>query len=181
MTIDALYLWTAILGGALFVLQVVLQLLGGGVNGDTHIGIDGGHPSADLSFKMLSLQGLTAFFMMFGLVGLALRIDSGTGVFVSLVGAAVAGVSSGWVISRIFRLFSRLQSSGTLDMWQAMGVTGTVYLTVAKEKPGKVQINIANRLMTVDAVTDSPEPLVTGSRVRVVNVVQENVVVVEPE
>jgi membrane protein implicated in regulation of membrane protease activity len=119
--------------------------------------------------------------MMFGLVGLALRIDSGTGVLLSLVGAAVAGGFSVWLISRIFKLFSRLQSSGTLDMWQAMGATGTVYLTVAKEKPGKVQINIADRFMTVDAVTDSPEPLVTGSRIRVINVVQENIVVVEPE
>ena len=88
------YWVSAIFGGTLFILRTALLLFGGGLDfgagdGDVHLEVDHSfdldhdlhhdvhtdvevdHADADLSFKLLSFQGLTAFFMMFGLVGLA--------------------------------------------------------------------------------------------------------------
>ena len=46
----------------------------------------------------------------------------------------------------------RLQSSGTVSLFAAVGSEGSVYLTVGKDG-GRVQINFANRLREFDAVS----------------------------
>jgi hypothetical protein len=46
----------------------------------------------------------------------------------------------------------RLQSSGTVSLFAAVGSEGSVYLTVGKEG-GRVQINFANRLREFEAVS----------------------------
>ena len=46
----------------------------------------------------------------------------------------------------------RLQSSGTVSLFAAVGSEGSVYLTVGKDG-GRVQINFANRLREFEAVS----------------------------
>ena len=186
MTLDALFSWSAVVGGALFLVQLVFSFLGGTADVDVDVDVhahapgDVGHASADLSFKVLSLQGITAFVMMFGLVGLAERRESGWAPLPSLVGALVAGAASVWVIAKLFELFSRMQSDGTLDMSKAVGATGSVYLNIAKDKPGKVQVTVAGRLMTLDAITRTESMLEQGRVIRVTKVLQDSRVEVEP-
>lgn len=181
-TLDTLFMVTAMGGGALFGVQLLLQFVGGGLDMDVDLDVDAGdtgHAAADASFKVLSLQGLTAFFMMFGLVGWAMRHDSHASATASLGAAFAAGLASTWLIGRIFHFFGRMQSSGTLDMRQARGATGSVYLGIAKGKPGKVSITVGSRLLTLDAIVETDHVLVTGTPVRVVRVIDDNTVVVE--
>ena len=89
--IEIIYWAAAIIGGTLFILRLIMMVIGGGLGdgdvdiphdvdipqdihiaGDIHADVSGDHAAADMSFKLLSVQGLTSFFMMFGLVGLAL-------------------------------------------------------------------------------------------------------------
>ncbi|HEY6878857.1 MAG TPA: hypothetical protein VI299_12595 [Polyangiales bacterium] len=175
------FLYAAVLGGALFLVQLVLSALGAG---DADIDFSGnhdasstGHTSADTAFKLLSLQGLTAFFGMFGLTGMALSSQSGVSPVVSVGGAAFAGSATTWIIARMFRGAAKLQSSGNLDMRNALGVEGTVYLGIAPNKPGKVTLTIQNRLIQADAISES-ETFATGSSVRVLRVLPEGTVVV---
>jgi hypothetical protein len=135
------------------------------------------HASPDLSFKVLSLQGLTAFFLMFGLVGLALQRESHASVAPSLLGACAGGFATTYLIARIFRAASKLQSSGTLDLGRAVGQTGTVYLGITRDKPGKITVSVAGRLLTLDAITEG-DPLDTGTAARVDRVLPTGAVVV---
>jgi membrane protein implicated in regulation of membrane protease activity len=185
MTIDKLFFFSALIGTVLFLVQLVLGLIGwGGDTSDIDFGDPGGadgnvgHHSADTSFKVLSLQGLSAFIMMFGLVGLAMRNDNGLGPVPSVVGAAGAGTLATWVISRIFRLFNGLQSKGNLDMQKAVGAEGTVYLTIKKDKPGKVQLIVSGRMLTLDAMTEDDKTLKTGTTVTVIRVTTEQHLIV---
>jgi hypothetical protein len=185
MTIDKLFLFAALIGAVLFLAQLVLGFVGwGGDVADVDLGDPGaadgplGHSGADASFKILSLQGLSAFIMMFGLVGLAMRRENGLGPLVCVVGAAGAGTLATWVISRIFRFFTGLQSSGNIDMQKAVGAKGTVYLTIKKDKPGKVQLVVSGRMLTLDATTEGEESLATGTTVVVVRVSPEQHLIV---
>ena len=183
-TLDTLFMVTAVGGGALFAVRLVLQFVGGGADAEVDLDLDAasghtGHADADASFKVLSLQGLTAFFMMFGLVGWAMRRDSHAGATLSLLAALAAGLASTWLISGIFRFFTRMQSSGTLDMRKALGAVGTVYLGITRDKPGKVSVTVGNRLLTLDAISEEEEPLPTGCPVRVVRVIDGSTVVVQ--
>ncbi len=180
--LDQLFFYSAIGGGTLFVIQLVLLFIGGGlgVDLDTDLGGgDTGHASADASFKVLSLQGITTFFMMFGLVGMAMRIDEGAPTTISLIVAAAAGAGSTWVIARIFSFFTRLQSTGNLDMKSAAGATGQVYLTVGPDKPGKVTVTVGNRSLTLDAIVENEVILTTGTPIRVTRVISDTTVAVE--
>ena len=56
----------------------------------------------------------------------------------------------------------RLQSSGTVSLFAAVGSEGSVYLTVGKDG-GRVQINFANRLREFEAVSADGATIPTGT------------------
>lgn len=169
----------AVLGGATFLVRTALLFLGGDAGGGDMDSGDIHHGDADVSFKLLSFQGLTAFFMMFGLVGLALSRQTKLPEPTSFAGGVVAGGITVWIIGKIFVGMKRLQADGTLVMQNAVGQEGTVYLTIKPGGTGKVQIVIQGRLQVFDAVAESPDPLATGQRIRVKSVASGSILVVE--
>ncbi len=167
--IEKFYIGCALFGGVMFVLQSILMLLG--INGsDSHTGL----ADADVSFKFLSLQGLTAFFMLFGLVAFTLSRQHGASHLVSVGGGAVAGLFATWSIGRLFMLMKRLQADGTERIENAVGQEGTVYLTIRAGQSGQVQISFQNRLRTLGAISEDGGEIVTGTRVKVVKIAGGN-------
>ena len=180
--LEIFFLACAIIGGFFVLLKLVMQFAGGDthtdVGVDSDLCIDSGHVDSDLGFRILSMHGLSAFFMMFGLVGLALYRQSQMGVIISIIGAVAAGMSSVWVIGKLFQGAAQLQSSGTLKTADAIGSTGTVYLTIPKQGTGLVSLNFLNRLREFDAIEKNGAEVPTGTPIRVVQV-NANVLVVE--
>jgi membrane protein implicated in regulation of membrane protease activity len=181
----------AIVGGVLFIIRLVLQFMGGDFDVDGTDGLDGldgadidadfdaNIGDTDYSFKLISFQGLTAFFAMFGLVGLAMLKQSGFSPLHSVMGGLAAGVSTVWVMKKIFEWAMTLQSSGNIKLKNAIGAEGTVYLTIHAGDTGKVRINIQNHLKVLNAKCDSDEEIKTGEPVRVVRVMSGSILVVE--
>lgn len=192
--LELVFLVSAVGGGTLFVLRMVMMVVGGLDFGDSDLpqdleidagdgldfdldhnadfGMDGDidHPSTEISFKFLSLQGLTAFFMMFGLVGLAIYRTEIWPIF-AVGGGAIAGVFTVWVIGIIFALMGRLQSEGTMDVRNAVGQQGTVYLTIPESGSGQIQVVVQGGLQILDAVSSEQERIPTGEKVKVVGVI----------
>jgi hypothetical protein len=182
MSLATIFVICAAAGGSLFVVQLVLQFMGFIGHADLSTDVDGasGHHSADLSFKVLSLQGLTAFLMMFGLVGLAsLKGFAGGSTAISVAAGIGGGVATTWLIGRLFRMASGLQSSGNLDISRALGATGTVYLTVKSGGLGKVTITVTGRLLTLDARALDGGVLETGTPIVVTRVIDDGTVEVK--
>jgi membrane protein implicated in regulation of membrane protease activity len=125
------------------------------------------HAEVDGGLKILTIQGLTAFIMMFGLTGFAISRSSLLGSIVTIVLGMLVGLFAMWLIAKGFALMRSLQSSGTMQIYDAMGEEGTVYLTIPPEGIGKIQITISGRLMVMDAVSQDKVVLKTGERVRV--------------
>ena len=186
---DWLFLICAGFGGVFVLMRLFMQCFGGDTDTHTdfHVGTDlhvdtdfGGdageigthlevqHMDADVSFKLLSLHGLSAFLFMFGLVGFAFYRQSQVGAALSLIGGVMAGLASFWIIGRVFRFIGRLQSSGTLENVSAIGGTGSVYLTIPSSGTGRVMINVRNHLREFDASSHDKEEIKTGEPVKVV-------------
>lgn len=178
--LEMFFLACAIIGGFFVLLKLILQFVGGGA--DTSINVDGdidpGHADSDIGFRLLSLHGLSSFFMMFGLVGLALYRQNELEVLISIIGAVAAGLVSVWVIGKLFQGAARLQSSGTLKTGDAVGSSGTVYLKIPASGTGRVSLNFNNHLREFDAVSKGDVEIPSGTPVRVVQV-NANVLVVE--
>ncbi len=174
-------------GGTLFLIRMLLMLLGagqgdgvGGVDDDFSTdGHDGTVADSDASFHLLSLNTVSAFVMMFGLVGFAVLRANLVAAVGALVCAVIGGGLAMYVTALLFGLMLRLQTSGTLDVDRAIGAEGTVYLTVPAEGTGKVQVVVQDRLMEFDAVSEQKVELKTGERIRVVWVIRGNVLSVE--
>jgi membrane protein implicated in regulation of membrane protease activity len=190
--IETIYWGSTIIGGTLFILRTILFLIGGGLGDDLHIDGDvyDGHDvdfdpdhgeaiaDSDFSFKLLSMQGLTAFFMMFGLIGLAL-LRANLATAFTIVGGTAAGLFAVWLISLLFSQMKKLQSDGTVIIQNALGQTGTVYLNIPTKGSGQVQVAVQGSLRIYDAVTEGNKAIPTGTKVRVVSILENNTLVVE--
>lgn len=175
--LDLFFFICALVGSILFLVRTVLQFIGGG--SDVDGGADmGGHDFAhegtgvdsDVSFKVLTLQGLTAFFMMFGLVGLAMHWKGLMNAGLSILGALAAGVGSVFLIQRLFYSAGKLQTSGNIELDATVGCEGTVYTNIPKEGTGSVQVICRNRLREFTAKSAGGYEIKTGENIKVVSV-----------
>ncbi len=184
--LELFFIICACIGGGLFIVRFVIQLFAGhsgdvGTGPDIDIGVghaDVVHTETDTSFRLITLQGLTAFFTMFGLVGFAMVRESRVSGGIALVSALAAGFGTVWLIGKIFSSVRKLQSSGTVDNASAVGERGTVYLTIRPKGRGKVQVPIKGSLREFEAVAKSGEEIKTGEQIKVVDV-SGSVLVVE--
>lgn len=171
-TIEWIFLSCAIGGGAIFALRLLLMFFGGSVDhadlAETH---DVGSGDADHGFRALSLQGVTAFLLMFGLTGFVMLRNFGLHPGWAIGGGTAAGAVMVFLVGCVFRSFLKLQASGTLNLQNAVGQEGTVYLRIPVGGTGKVQVPVQGRLLTLDAVSDAKEEIKSGDRVRIEAVV----------
>ncbi len=170
----------ALIGGSLFLLRLALQVLGFGTDTPSdHPGeIDASH--TDASFKMLSLLGITAFLMMFGLGGRAMLESRPGETLPALIVGLLAGGISMWLMAWLFKAMKKMQSDGTSNIQKAVGLEGSVYLTIPANDVGKVQIAVSGRLSVLDARSATGQVLSTGARVKVAHIANGNILVVEP-
>ncbi len=187
----SVYLITAIVGCTLLGLQLVLLLFGLGHDGDVDADADVDHDfdhdadhdadgHGNAFFKLLSLKALCAFSGLFGLTGLTLyESDFGMGprVGISVLVGSVSFVLVLWLMKGL----TKLTSSGTINVRNAVGCTGSVYLRVPGEQSGagKVTVLIQGRSMEFAAVTDG-EQIATGAQVMVSEIVGEETLKVVP-
>ena len=127
--IDVFFAAMAVIGTILFTIYFILVLMGGVAEG-----LADAIPFLDVSFEMdaegvfhmLTIQGLLSFMMMFGIFGLA--VSQGDYPAGLAIGAgSIAGLSSMWVVGKVFQAIAGLETDGTVVHNQAIGAKGTVY------------------------------------------------------
>jgi membrane protein implicated in regulation of membrane protease activity len=183
--VQAVFAYCILIGGALFLVRLVLMFVGMGDHDVDHSGevghdADHGHLDSDVAFKLLSFQGMLAFLLMFGLVGLAASRSSKLPNGISFLLALLGGLAIVWLLNKMFRLFGRLQHAGNIDLANALDQTGTVYSNITPEEAGKVTVPVQGRLLTLDAIPLAPYTLATGTQVHIHAILHGRVLVVEP-
>lgn len=131
---------------------------------------ESGHDLAhDPGLRIFTIRGLVAFFSVFGWAGLALS-RSGVPGGVSTLIAFLLGLGAMVVLALMLRGALGLQSDGTMDLKNALGLCGTVYLTVPprRQGTGKITLVLQGQLGEFEALTDEAEPLKTGQSVQVI-------------
>lgn len=165
-----------LISNVLFVVYLLMQFAG---SHDTDVP-DGDVPDLDAGFTILSLRSLLAFGMFMGYTGVvSLRL--GGNWFVALVAGIAAGILAAWLAWRLLRIILRLQSSGTLDLQNAIGQTGEVYLPIPAglNGAGKVMVEVQGALRELDAVSEEAS-IPNGQPVLVVGLTDEGALIVQP-
>lgn len=175
------FFWAiALLTSALLLLQLLLSLLGFDHDADLDTDIDTDIDHGD-GTGVLSLRTVTAFLAGFGWGGV-IAMDHGMSVFAATV---IALASGGAMMAMVFFLMQAVYSmrySGNLDYRNAVGSHGSVYLPIPPNMQGlgQIEVLVQGRLMTVQAMTRASDRLPNRARVRVVEQLDPQTLLVEP-
>jgi membrane protein implicated in regulation of membrane protease activity len=166
---EAIYWCLAIIGTLFFLLKILFSFFGGDAETSHSDALDG-HISLDSIFSFLKVAGWIGVICYRATTFAPLTI-----LFVSLLSGSGAFALIGALVGRI----RKLESDGTLNLENAVGKFGTVYLTIPREKSGEgqIQVEVQGRLCTLSALSADAE-LKTGEEVFVYSVENNKLLVV---
>lgn len=189
------FYFIAIPASVILIIQVILSFIGMNLGGDGSMdmdfdadaadadisaedGFDGGADSSSL--RIFSARGFVAFFTVMGWTGVALA-SGGVNKAVTIFVSVILGFLTMLLIAWIFQQAMKLQSNGTIQIKNAIGAVGEVYLPIPakSEGIGKVSVVVQERYSEFDAMTEEDETLKTGTPVRVVDIRGGNILIVE--
>lgn len=177
------YFVMASLGTLLFALKLLITMIGGSSGDldfdvDVEDGFDLGHSPG---FHLFNLLSILCFMMAAGWMGLACRLEWG---FSAVVSAAFSG-GFGFALMAFssFGLYQmkKMNQASVYDSRTTIGTSGQVYLRIPAqgEGTGQVQINVGGRQSVLPARTRSDQPLDSFTGVRVVEVTDDGILIVE--
>ncbi len=177
-TLELIFSASALIGGVLFLLWFVLLLLGGVAEGvfEGLFGLEMDVMSSDGSFDAMTFQGVMAFMMFFGLAGLYTMNSDGSDSL-AIAAGGIAGGASMYGTGKIFQVFFALEASGNVEMSEAIGVRGSVYLRIPEGGIGQVQIELGGALKTYNAKSEDGQGIATGDFIEVVDTITSTLVV----
>ncbi len=171
----------ALISNVLFTLYLVAQFAGGH-SSDFDADMDGdvSLDHADAGFTILSLRSLLAFGMFMGYTGVVV-VRTGVGWLPALMAGTAAGILAAWLAWRLLKAVLRLQTSGTLDLENAVRQTGKVYLPIPAKLAGtgKVMVKVQGALREMEAVSEE-SAIPTGAQVLVVGLTEKGELIVQP-
>ncbi len=178
---EKIYYSIALPSTLIFIVQIGMLVLGFDSDhgdGDTDTDHEIGHE--DASFHFFTLRNIIAFFMIFGWSGPAFLERLGSNYLLTIIISFVLGIIIMIIMAAIFYLMSKLSYSGTLQMENAIGKTGNVYLPIPARRAGvgKVQIKVQGAVRTLDAMTEELEDIKSGSIVEVLEIINQNILIV---
>ncbi len=176
-------LWAVTLSASLiFVIQSVMTFIGAAGDVDTDFDTDSDIPDGEgTGMGLLTFRNFVNFCLGFGWSAILLKEQIASTGLRLLVSIAI-GVALVFLVMMLFKWLSGMQESGNINLSKvAAGCEGSVYLTIpaARSGSGKVQININGSVREYAALTDG-EALQTGRRIKVVDVIGSDTVLVEP-
>lgn len=128
---------------------------------------------------VFTVRGFVTFFTLTGWSGLLfcqLGLHPALAVFLAIQIGVIGMVG----VALLLREALRLQSDGTLNLRNAVGMLGSVYLTIpaARSGAGKVSVLVQEQLRELEAVTDGPA-LLTGAEIMVTGITGGDTLVVK--
>lgn len=133
-------------------------------------------------FQFFTFKNMVSFFAVFGWSGIA-SIDAGCSKTTSIIISIICGLIMMSIMAAMFYYISKLVSSGTLKMKNALNTIGEVYLTVGANRSsiGKIQVKVQGSLRELDALTDYHTDLKQGNVVKVIEVTDNGILIIEPQ
>lgn len=174
------------------IIQIIMIVIGGLGGHEDAFEPDGDVDSVDTindegigsisGLKLISLRTIIVFLAIGSWMAFAMCPVFPTMQWLAVIIGAVVGIAAAVAFAFIMRAFLKLQSAGNIEAANCKGHIAEVYLTIpaARNGYGKVQVIVQERLTEFDAVTDSDGDLRTGTQVKIIDNVNQGVLLVEP-
>lgn len=177
------YWGIAIFASVIFIAQTVLSFIGIG-DFDTDVDVDA-DPSPDAlddagAMHLLSIRNIVYFLLGVGWTGVSLWNTIENRILLAIA-AILVGCLFVAIFIVLFRQMMKLQHNGAFDINDAVGKTVDVYLRIpaAGQGMGKVQVSFNGSIQELDARSNDDDIIPSGSKVRVLEVIDHSVLIVE--
>ena len=143
--------------------------------------IDVSDASDFAQMRIFTLQTVIAFLTVFSWSSIV-SLHAGGMVWSSMVIGIILGSLAMFLIAKLVQLSAKLQENGTQNLHFALGQSATVYIPIPKSEQGhgKVTFNLQGKFTEWEAVTEGDTELSAGTKVRIIDIV-DNKLVVEKE
>jgi len=162
----------AIPSTAVLLIQTIMLFFG--LGSDSDVDIDGdGTPDAiadgDGGLALFSIRGIMAMLCVGSWSGIAIS-QAGVNDVITIILSVVIGSAALIGMAYLIKLILTLQSSGNIELANAIGKVGQVYLSIPAKMSGmgKVNITLQDKYSEFNAMTTDETPIKTGEMVRVV-------------
>ncbi|MDD4164222.1 MAG: hypothetical protein PHD66_03235 [Eubacteriales bacterium] len=188
-SLQQIFAFFAIPSSLILIIQTILLLIG--FSGDSDIDVDGFDSDVSFDqdgdleggsdgFALFSIRGIMAFLCIGGWSGIVFAgTDMGSALAIFL--AILCGFAALVGMAYMLKLILSLQSSGNINLANAIGKVGQVYIPIPGDRKGsgKVNVIIQDKYTEINAITNEPETLKTGEAVRIVSTDETGLLVVE--
>jgi len=180
---DMVFAAFAFMGTLFFFLRLAWMFVGGIDDGGHAHEAGAGHTTdadgSEAAFTLISVNTITAFFMMSGWIGLACSRQFALGVFPSVSLGFAAGALSMALTAYFFAAALKLASPGErFEIQQAIGLTANVYQTIPAGGKGKIQVVIRGVGRELEAISENQEEIASFQNVKVVRAIDHQTVAV---
>lgn len=162
----------------ILVIQMAMMLFGLGDDSDADVDDIDDIGDGD-GLALFTVKGIIAMLSITGWTGV-IFLGTEMPTALSYVLAFLCGFATLIIMAYVMRAISGLQSSGNIEIGNAVGKVGQVYIPIKPNCAGKVNITVQGQYSEFTAISTSGETLSTGSYVRVVAVDEAGTLVVEP-
>lgn len=170
--------------------------IGGHHGFDIHHDVSGGHGNidahhsgdfhdhsindnvTDTSMHFFTLQTIVAFLTVFSWSSIVL-VGSRVPSLAALPVGILLGIGTMALVAKMVQLSMRLAENGTVDLRNAIGESATVYIPCPPKNQGmgKITMTLQGQMMELGAFNEGEEMLKTGTKVVVVDVRGDDVIV----
>lgn len=146
-------------------------------------GHDGGdviNPADAGAMHLFTFQGIITFLCVFSWVGILSYMGT-KNIFIAILIGFICGAAAMYGVAKIIQISSKLTQNGNIVAKNYLGETATVYFPIPAncEGQGRINISVGERCAEFKAITEDDEIIPSGARVRIVDVMAEDVMVVE--
>ncbi len=183
-----IYAIIAVPATLILIIQTILVIIGiGNSDADTDSALDMADGADDLfdsgddGLALFSVRGIMAMLAITGWSGVAL-LETNLHIGICIAISIALGFGALVGVAYLMQLVSKLQSSGNINIVNAIGKVAQVYIPIPPKGTGtgKVNLTIQEKYTECVAITESETALPTGSYVRVISVDEAGTLMVEP-
>lgn len=163
----------------IFIFQTIMTFIGVDSGDGLDADFNGDFDGADAPFQLFSLRNLVNFLLGFSWTGITFQhVIPNEALLITI--AFLIGVAFLVVFFLVIRQVKRLAEDNSFQMTEVTGKPAEVYLRIPGNKAGKgkVLVSVKGSMRELDAMTESPEVITTGSVVRIARV-ENNILIVE--
>ncbi len=168
------------IGSLIFVFVIISTFAG--MDGADDLDVDTDIESdTGIGFQFITFKNLVGFFTIFGWTGIGCY-NAGLSKPITVVVAFGCGLLMMVIMAAMFFAMHKLTNSGTLNYKNAINSIGEVYLPVGANRSnmGKVTVQVQGSFRELEALSDSLMDLKSGTIIKVVDVTNNGILIVEP-